>query len=141
MAHRMDSQWEIAGIRIGWDGIIGLVPMLGDILSALIALKTINMARKIGVPSTLLGRMLVNVAVETLLGEVPIAGDALDIAWKANLKNVSLVEQYLSEDIGDMDVEYSGPLWHGIVLLIVAILCSIGVSLLLWLYLIPLLSI
>lgn len=101
LAHRLDGQWHIGPIRIGYDSVIGLVPVVGDVLTALIALSIINNARKLGVPFSLLIRMLLNVGAEMFVGQVPVFGDLLDVLWRANLRNVALVEKHLGVDSGD----------------------------------------
>jgi hypothetical protein len=79
------------GIRFGLDGIIGLVPGLGDVLAGVLSLIIPLAAWVRGVPYVTLVRMLVNVAIGLLVGTIPIAGDAFDIFWKANQRNYRLL--------------------------------------------------
>jgi hypothetical protein len=93
LANWMDAQFEVAGIKFGYDAIIGLVPGIGDTISMLAALYPVYVARKHKLGRVVMGRMLVNVGVDWLAGAVPLLGDVLDVGFKANLKNVQLLEQ------------------------------------------------
>ena len=83
------------GFRIGADAILGLVPFLGDALGMLLSGYIVLQAARLRAPFSVLARMLLNVAIEGLIGLVPLAGDVFDAAWKANQRNVSLLESYL----------------------------------------------
>jgi hypothetical protein len=83
------------GFRIGVDAILGLVPFLGDVLGVLLSGYIMLQAARLRAPLSVLARMLLNVAIEGVIGLVPLAGDVFDAAWKANLRNVSLLEGYL----------------------------------------------
>ena len=95
LSHLLDDFLRIPGtqIRFGLDGIIGLIPGIGDVLGAMASWIIILAAWLRGVPRITLARMLVNVAIETIIGTVPILGDAFDIAWKANRRNYALLER------------------------------------------------
>lgn len=98
LAELLDDRFRvpIIGWRFGLDGLIGLIPGLGDIATAAVAVYIIYRARRLGVPARTRLRMAANVAVDLLMGAVPVAGDALDFAWKANRKNVRLVKEHLA---------------------------------------------
>ena len=85
------------GIRFGLDGIIGLVPGLGDVLAGLLSLLIPLAAWIRGVPSITLVRMLTNVSIGLLVGAIPILGDAFDIYWKANRRNYRLLTRSIAE--------------------------------------------
>lgn len=95
LSHLLDDFLRIPGtqIRFGLDGIIGLIPGVGDILGAMASWIIILAAWLRGVPKVTLARMLANVAIETIIGTVPVLGDAFDIAWKANRRNFALLER------------------------------------------------
>ena len=95
LSHLLDDFLRIPGtqIRFGLDGIIGLIPGIGDILGAMASWIIILAAWLRGVPKVTLARMLANVAIETIIGTVPVLGDAFDIAWKANRRNFALLER------------------------------------------------
>ena len=83
------------GFRIGVDAILGLVPFLGDALGVLLSGYIVLQAARLRAPFSVLGRMLLNIGIEGLIGIVPLAGDVFDAAWKANQRNVILLEYYL----------------------------------------------
>ena len=96
----MDSIFEIPGtpIRFGLDALIGLVPGLGDTITSFVSLYILQVASRRGVPRVVLVRMALNIAVDYLLGTVPLVGDAFDIYWKANLKNAELLRRHSLAD-------------------------------------------
>lgn len=98
-AHLLDSALVVPGTnyRIGLDPIIGLVPGIGDLVSPVFALAILWQARDLGVPRVVQLRMLVNVAIDGLVGAVPLLGDLFDFAWKANLRNLALLERHATE--------------------------------------------
>ena len=80
--------------RIGYDGVIGLlIPGAGDALTAAGALSLFWLAVQRGVPRVVLARMAVNVAIDAFVGAIPLLGDLFDFAWKANRKNLQLIER------------------------------------------------
>jgi hypothetical protein len=97
LAHLLDDIFRVPGtsIRFGLDGIIGLVPGLGDILGGLASTIIVVAAWVRGVPYVTLARMVLNIAIEVLLGTIPLLGDAFDIAWKANRRNYALIVRHL----------------------------------------------
>jgi hypothetical protein len=82
-------------IRFGLDALIGLVPGIGDAVSTLLALYIVREARALGAPRLLIARMLANVALDGVVGAVPVAGDLFDVAFRANRRNVALLLQHL----------------------------------------------
>ena len=95
LSHLLDDFLRIPGtrIRIGLEGIIGFIPIVGDVLGAMASWIIILAAWLRGVPKVTIIRMMVNVALETIIGTVPILGDAFDIAFKANRRNFRLLER------------------------------------------------
>jgi len=95
LSHLLDDFLRIPGtqIRFGLDGIVGLIPGVGDVIGAMASWIIILAAWLRGVPRVTLARMLTNVAIETIVGTIPVLGDAFDIAWKANRKNFALLER------------------------------------------------
>ena len=100
VAHLLDDAIVLPGTsyRIGLDPLIGLVPVLGDLLSPLFSIAMLWQARELGVPKVVQLRMVMNVAIDAILGIVPLAGDLFDAAWKANLKNLALLERHAREE-------------------------------------------
>ena len=93
VARAMDAQFEIAGVRFGWDSLIGLVPVAGDIATALIGIYPILIAKKHNLSRVMRLRMAANFALDLALGAVPVVGDVFDVAYKSNLKNLALLER------------------------------------------------
>ena len=95
----LDEAFRIpgTGIRFGIDGIIGLVPGLGDVIAGLLSLIIPLAAWIRGVPYVALVRMLVNLGIGVLIGTIPLIGDAFDIAWKPNRRNYQLLVRHLGE--------------------------------------------
>ena len=94
LAQLMDSEFEIAGYRIGWDPIIGLIPGIGDVITGLIGIYPIVLARKHNLGGRVLRtRMVVNLLIDWGVGAIPIAGDAFDAYFKSMIKNVELLER------------------------------------------------
>jgi hypothetical protein len=93
LAVLLDSQFSIGPIRFGLDGIVGLVPVVGDGLTAVAACYPLYVAHKHDLGKEVIARMAVNVAVDFLAGSVSLIGDLVDVAFKANLKNLALLEK------------------------------------------------
>jgi hypothetical protein len=94
----LDAQWLIPGTRtrVGLDGLIGLIPGVGDAAGALLSTYILYEAMRLDVPRWVLLRMAANIGLETMVGALPVVGDLFDIAWKANTKNVALLEAALA---------------------------------------------
>lgn len=88
------------GMRIGLDAIIGLIPGIGDAVGAVLSAYIINEARSMGAPKSVLLRMAGNVMIETIIGAIPFAGDLFDAAYKANMRNLALLESYQLDPSG-----------------------------------------
>lgn len=95
LAWLLDSSIRLpGGFRIGIDGLIGLIPGLGDAAGALLGLYIVLRASAFDVPRAVLARMLLNVGIETVIGAIPVFGDLFDFAFKANQRNVALLRRY-----------------------------------------------
>ncbi len=97
IANSMDRAFRVPviGTRIGLDGILGLVPVVGDVLTLAPALYIVKSAHAKGVPPAALGRMGLNLGIDLVIGSVPLFGDIFDIGWKANTRNVDILNRYL----------------------------------------------
>jgi hypothetical protein len=84
-----------AKVRYGLDGIIGLIPVVGDIIVTAFSLWLVNEARALGAPWHVTARMLSNVAFQGFVGMVPVAGDAVDVLFRANMRNARLLRRWL----------------------------------------------
>ena len=98
-AHLLDDWFRLpfTPIRVGLDGRIGLIPGLGDILAGIASFVLVFAAWIRGVPYVTLLRMMVNIAIEVLIGSIPLFGDIFDIAWKANRRNYNLMTRHLRQ--------------------------------------------
>jgi hypothetical protein len=102
LAQLFDTAFVLPGtnIRFGIDALIGLVPGIGDAITTILSLYIVNEARSLGAPKLLLARMLANVAVDGVFGAVPLVGDAFDVAFRANRRNVALLREHLARAEG-----------------------------------------
>jgi hypothetical protein len=92
----LDNSIPVPGskYRIGIDPIIGLVPGIGDAIGALLSMYIVVEGARSGLPRVILLRMGLNIAIELVLGTIPLFGNLFDMAWKANVRNVRLLERY-----------------------------------------------
>lgn len=86
----------LIGYRIGLDPILGVVPGLGDAAGAVLAAGILLEAARAGVTRYTLARMALNIGIDAVVGAVPFLGDLFDAAWKANLKNLALLDRHLA---------------------------------------------
>jgi len=102
LSHLLDDWFRIPGTpyRLGLDGLIGLLPGVGDVLGAFLSAYILLEARQLGVSKPILLRMVGNIAIETLVGAIPLLGDVFDMAWKANRKNADLLDAYVRSSGG-----------------------------------------
>lgn len=93
----MDERFQIPGTRyrFGLDGLLGLIPGVGDTATGLVGLYIIYQARQHGAPASLLARMAGNVAIDTVVGSIPLLGDLFDFGFKAHRRNLKLLHRHL----------------------------------------------
>jgi len=97
LARLLDTALVIPGtnFRFGADAIIGLVPGIGDIITTVIAAYIVIEARRLGAPRHLIARMIGNVALDGVIGAVPLVGDVFDAMWRGNVRNIRMLRRYL----------------------------------------------
>ena len=124
LADLLDQRFTIPGtsIRIGLDPIISLIPGIGDLLANLTGSIILVIAAQLGVPKIALLRMGANIAINTLIGAIPIFGDIFSIWFRSNVKNVQLLERYLGTPskralLGD---------WGLVILLMIGVVALLG---------------
>ena len=95
----MDDAVEIPvlGVRVGLDPLLGLLPGAGDILAAAVAGWIVVTAARLGAAPVVVARMLLNVAADAVVGTAPLLGDAFDVAFKANRRNLTLLENHVAD--------------------------------------------
>lgn len=100
VAQLLDSAFVVPGTsyRVGLDPIVGLIPGIGDLVSPLFMIAILWQARDLDLPRVVQLRMIFNVAIDALLGAVPLLGDLFDFAWKANVRNLTLLERHATEE-------------------------------------------
>jgi hypothetical protein len=99
LAKLLDVAFILPGtnVRYGIDGLIGLIPVVGDIITTAISLWLVREARALGAPWHVTSRMLANVAVDGVVGMVPLAGDAFDVMFRANVRNMRLLRRWMEK--------------------------------------------
>ncbi|TAI60195.1 DUF4112 domain-containing protein [Bradyrhizobium sp. Leo170] len=99
IAKLLDVAFIVPGtkIRYGIDGLIGLIPVVGDIITTAISLWLVREARALGAPWHITARMPANVALDGAVGLVPLAGDAFDVMFRANVRNVRMLRRWLDK--------------------------------------------
>ncbi len=99
LARLMDGAFVLPGtnLRFGLDGIIGLVPVAGDVIAGLVSSYLIWEARRLGAPRWLIARMMANALLDTAVGAIPVLGDAFDVLFRANMKNMALLRRHLEK--------------------------------------------
>ncbi len=84
-------------IPVGLDSIIGLIPVVGDIVTAVMGAYMVWEARNLGMSKWQLLRMTGNIGIDTLLGAIPLVGDAFDLVWKSNSRNLNIIKKHLDK--------------------------------------------
>ena len=99
IAKLLDVAFILPGtnIRYGIDGIIRLIPVVGDLVASAFSLWLVRVARSLGAPWHVTARMLANVALEGTVGMVPVAGDAFDVLFRANMRNMRLLRRWMEK--------------------------------------------
>jgi hypothetical protein len=99
LARFLDTAVGIPGtrIRFGADSVIGLAPGVGDALTGALALYIVYEARRLGLPRRKITRMLWNVGIDTAVGAIPVLGDLFDVAFKANRRNVDIIDRHFAD--------------------------------------------
>lgn len=100
LAQILDSAFTIPGTRVtmGVDAALGLIPVIGDIISGMIGGYLILEARRLGASRLVLTRMAANTAIDSAIGSVPFVGDVFDVAFRANRKNVDILKRHIEKN-------------------------------------------
>ncbi len=125
LAKLMDSTFKIPGtqIKFGLDALIGLIPGVGDLSTFVVSGYMVIIMAKNGASGFVLARMILNILLDALVGAIPILGDLFDIAFKANNKNIKLMDQYYSHG------RHKGSAWKAIIpILFIVLLIVLGIG-------------
>jgi hypothetical protein len=137
LAWLLDSSIPIPGTRfsIGLDALIGLFPVIGDAVGVFLSSYIVREAAALGVPRSILARMVFNVGLEGLVGMIPFAGDVFDAAYKANQRNVRLLNAWLDHPGSAQRSSRAFVFWlsAGLIAFLV-LLCTAGFLLARWLW-------
>jgi hypothetical protein len=100
LATLLDTAVVLPGtnIRFGLDALIGLVPGIGDAVTTAMSLWIVHEAHQLGAPKHVIVRMLGNVALDGVVGAVPLIGDAFDVMWRSNRRNMRLLQEWLDRE-------------------------------------------
>ena len=128
LARALDSAVGIPGtkVRFGLDPIIGLVPGLGDLAGAALSGYIVLVGIQLGASRSVVLRMLANVAIDTVVGAVPLVGDLFDAGWKSNNRNVALIERHVA---APGPTRTSSRLMIGLVALVLVMLAAGSIAL------------
>lgn len=126
----LDNALRIPGTkyRFGLDAVIGLVPGIGDAIGAIFSVFIVFQAARLGAPKSTLFRMMSNIGLDTIVGEIPLLGDLFDFGWKANSKNMALLEDHLQQPVAAHRTSRRVLVLVGVgLLLILAVVIALGV--------------
>jgi hypothetical protein len=128
----LDSAFQVPGtqIRFGLDPIVGLVPGAGDVVTAFFSVMILLHSVRLRVPKIVVARMLLNTGFDLLIGAVPILGDLFDAGFKANLRNLLLLERHAVPGVKPALSDY---LFVGLCVAILAAIAIVPVLVLAWL--------
>jgi hypothetical protein len=122
LAKLMDAQFKIPGtnIRFGLDSLIGLIPGVGDLSTFAVSGYMLWIMANNGASGFLLARMVLNILIDAIVGMVPLLGDIFDIAFKANIRNMKLMQQHYTEG------RHKGSAWKIILPVLIILFVIIG---------------
>jgi hypothetical protein len=129
----LDSQFRVPGtnIRFGLDAIIGLIPGVGDISTPIFAGLLLLQGARMRLPLVVQARMVLNAAIDMLVGFIPILGDLVDIGFKANLRNLALLERHAGRGVPPSQSDY---VFVMVCLIVLAFIALAPIAVLVWLF-------
>lgn len=96
MTNFLEGKYKIFGLRFGADALIGVIPGIGDIIPMLLSFYLIWIAIRMELPARKVGQMITNICIDFVIGSVPVLGDFADFIFKANIKNLALLEEHIT---------------------------------------------
>ena len=129
----LDSAFQVPGtsLRFGLDPIIGLLPGGGDLITGFFSVMIVLHGMRLRIPKVIIARMVFNSAIDMLTGTVPVLGDLLDVAWKANVRNLALLEQHAQPGTRPSQSDY---VFVAICVCVLVLLAVIPLVLMIWLF-------
>ena len=124
LARMLDSAVRIpgTGIRVGAESVFGLIPVVGDIAGAALSGYIVLASARLGAPASTIVRMMLNIGIDTIVGAVPILGDLFDIGWRANTRNVALLDSHLGGSVQGQRANR----WVVVAVLLALLLLAVG---------------
>lgn len=104
LTNLLDRQFSVFGVRFGLDPIIGLIPGIGDLVSFALSLYLIWIAVRLNLPAKKVGAMVQNIVIDLLIGAIPIIGDIGDVVYRANYKNLQILENYVPPTMVEAEI-------------------------------------
>jgi hypothetical protein len=128
----LDSAFKVPGtnLRFGLDAVFGLVPGLGDLVAPIFTLVLLGTALRMRVPAVVVARMVFNAGIDMLLGLLPFAGDLFDVFWKADLRNMALLERHARPGVAPSRGDY---VFVVVCIVAVVLIALVPLVLLVWL--------
>ena len=130
LSKRLDETFTIPGTKhkIGIESLIGAIPVIGDLIGGILSTYIMYSGIKMGASPRIIAQMAANIAVDFAIGSIPIVGDLFDFVWKANKKNVKLIEEVsvLNEETNKINYLIVAALIVGLVAIMLAILAIIS---------------
>jgi hypothetical protein len=128
----LDSAFRVPGtnFRFGLDAIIGVIPGVGDLAAPVFTIAVLATGLKMRVPAIVQARMVLNALIDMLVGLVPLLGDVADAAWKADLRNVALLERHARPGVPPRDADY---VFVFVCIALVVLIAVVPLLLLFWL--------
>ena len=129
----LDSAFQVPGtsVRFGLDPVIGLLPGGGDLISGFFSVMIVLHAFRLRIPKVVIARMMLNSAIDMLTGTVPLLGDLVDVAWKANVRNLALLERHARPGTAPTQSDY---VFVAICVSILVLLAIIPLVLMIWVF-------
>ena len=129
----LDSAFQVPGtsLRFGLDPIIGLLPGGGDLISGFFSVMIVLHAVRLRIPKVIIARMVFNSAIDMLTGTVPVLGDLIDVAWKANVRNLGLLERHAQPGTSPTQSDY---VFVALCVCVLVLLAVIPLVLMIWLF-------
>ena len=130
LSERLDETFTVPGTdyKIGIESIIGAIPLVGDLIGGIISTYIMYSGIKMGASPRIIAQMATNIAIDFAIGSIPIVGDLFDLVWKANKKNVELIEEttLLNEETNKINYLIVAMLIVGLIAIILATLAIIS---------------